>query len=147
MWFTTPKASLSLVNHEILVGGWRKFSGRFPRYRWNRLCLTPFLTLPSQTLLPSSLKLQNFTTRNGSLMIVCVQIWHLFHISDRRYRFKINFCVFNERLFAYCRPTYFCLWTRWMRIRVNLLMMYNFGLSGVTQFYEFIDFEGLDSQH
>ena len=35
--------------------------------------LTPFLTLPSpQPLLPSPLKLQNFTTQNGSLMIVCV---------------------------------------------------------------------------
>ena len=49
-------------------------------------------------LLPSPLKLQNFTTPNESLMnvcCVCVYIWHLFHIRDRRYRFEINFCVFN----------------------------------------------------
>ena len=48
--------------------------------------------------LPSPLRLQNFTTPNGSQMsvcCVCVQIWHLFHIRDRRYRIEINFCVFN----------------------------------------------------
>ena len=33
--------------------------------------LTPFLTLRSQPLLPSPLKLQKFTTRNESLMNVC----------------------------------------------------------------------------
>ena len=34
--------------------------------------LTPFLTLPSQPVLPSPpLKLQNFTTPNESLMSVC----------------------------------------------------------------------------
>ena len=33
--------------------------------------LTPFLTLPSQPLLPSPLKLKNFTTPNESLMSVC----------------------------------------------------------------------------
>ena len=60
--------------------------------------LTPFLTLPSQPFLPSPFKLQNFTTPNESLMNVCcgcVQIWHLFHTRDRRYRFEINFCVFH----------------------------------------------------
>ena len=50
--------------------------------------LTPFLTLPSQPLLPSPLQLQNFITLNGSLMsvfvCVCVQIWHLLHMRDRR---------------------------------------------------------------
>ena len=40
--------------------------------------LTPFLTLPFQPLLPSPLKLQNFTTPKGSLISVCLQIWHLF---------------------------------------------------------------------
>ena len=35
--------------------------------------LTPFLTLPSQPLLPSPLKLQNFITPNETLMcVVCV---------------------------------------------------------------------------
>ena len=33
--------------------------------------LTPFLTLPSQPILPSPLKLENFTTPNESLMSVC----------------------------------------------------------------------------
>ena len=61
--------------------------------------LTPFLTLPSQPLLPFPLKLQNFTTPNGSLMSVCVQIWHLFYIRDRRYRFEnISVCLINEYL-------------------------------------------------
>ena len=60
--------------------------------------LTPFLTLPSQPLLPYPLKLQNFTTQSESLMkvcCVCVQIWHLFHVHDKKYRVEINFCVFN----------------------------------------------------
>ena len=39
--------------------------------------LTPFLTLPSQPVLPSPLKLQNFTTPNDSLM------------GYRKYRLKI----------------------------------------------------------
>ena len=60
--------------------------------------LTPFLLLPSQTLLPSPFKLHNFTNPNGSLMsvcCVCVHILHLFHIRDIRYRIEISFCVFN----------------------------------------------------
>ena len=60
--------------------------------------LTPFLTLLSQTLLPSPLKLQNFTTPSESLMSMCgvfVQIWHLFPIHDRKYRIEIIFFVFN----------------------------------------------------
>ena len=37
--------------------------------------LTSFLTLPSQPVLPSPLKLQNFTTSNESLMsVVCVYV-------------------------------------------------------------------------
>ena len=39
--------------------------------------LTPFLTQPSQPILPS-LKLQNFTTPNETLLSMCLQIWHLF---------------------------------------------------------------------
>ena len=68
---------------------------------------TPFLTLPSQPLLPSPLKLQNFTTPNESLMsvcCVCAQIWHLFHIRDRKYtRIKlISVCLINDySLIAY----------------------------------------------
>ena len=60
--------------------------------------LTTILTLPSQPLLPFSIKLQNFTTPKEALMsvrCVYVQIWHLFHIRDRKYRIKINFRVFN----------------------------------------------------
>ena len=60
--------------------------------------LTPFSTLPYQPLLPSPLKLHNFTTPNETLMsvwFVCVQIWHLFHICDRKDCIKINFWVFN----------------------------------------------------
>ena len=41
--------------------------------------LTPFLTLPSQPLLPSPLKLQNFTTPNETLMSVCVDLASLSH--------------------------------------------------------------------
>ena len=44
----------------------------------------------------ASLKLQNFTTPNGSLLsvcYVCMQIWHIFHIRDRRYRIEINLCA------------------------------------------------------
>ena len=60
--------------------------------------LTPFLILPSKPILPSPLKLQNFKTPNESLIsvcCVCVQIWHVFHIRDRKYIIEINFCVFN----------------------------------------------------
>ena len=42
--------------------------------------LTPFLTLPSQPLLPSHLKLQNYTTPNGSLMSVCADLGSLSHM-------------------------------------------------------------------
>ena len=59
--------------------------------------LTLFLTLPSQPVLPSPLKLQNFTTPNESLMSVCVQIWHLFHIRDKKIELKlISVCLINE---------------------------------------------------
>ena len=43
-------------------------------------------TLP--TLLPSPLKLQNFTTLDKLLK-------YLLHVRDRKYGFEINFCVFN----------------------------------------------------
>ena len=36
--------------------------------------LTPFLTLPSQPLLSSHIKLQNFKTLNESLMSVCADL-------------------------------------------------------------------------
>ena len=49
--------------------------------------LTPFLSQPS------TLKLQNFTTPNEC---VCVMIWRVFHICDKKYRFKISLCVFND---------------------------------------------------
>ena len=48
--------------------------------------LTPFLTLPTQPLLPSPLKLQNFTIPNESLMSALVQFWHLFHVRYRKYK-------------------------------------------------------------
>ena len=41
--------------------------------------LTPFLILPSQPLLPPPLKLQNFTTQNGSLICVCADLASLSH--------------------------------------------------------------------
>ena len=37
----------------------------------NEIILTPFLTLPSQPLLPFPLKQQNFTPKKESLMSVC----------------------------------------------------------------------------
>ena len=77
--------------------------------------LTPFLSLHSQLILPSLLKLQSQMIPNECGLCVCGKILHLFHIRDRKYRFKINFYVFNKWLFAYCRPTYICLWTRSMR--------------------------------
>ena len=47
--------------------------------------LTPLLTIPSQPLLPSPLKLKKIITQNESLMSVGVQIWHLFYIRYRKY--------------------------------------------------------------
>ena len=52
---------------------------------FNVIILTLFLNLPLQPLLPSPLKLHNFTTPNESPMsvcCVCVQIWHPFHVRD-----------------------------------------------------------------
>ena len=59
--------------------------------------LTPFLTLPSQPLLPSPLKLQNFTTPNEPLMSVCcVQIWHIFHVHVESIASKLFFYELAE---------------------------------------------------
>ena len=46
-----------------------------------KFILTPFLTLPSQPLLPSPLKLHKFTTPKGSLMSVCSDLASLPHTS------------------------------------------------------------------
>ena len=42
--------------------------------------------------LPSPLKLKNFTTKNESLMSVCADLASL---SRTKYKFEINFCVFD----------------------------------------------------
>jgi hypothetical protein len=41
---------------------------------------------------PSTFPLQRQMNPNEC---VCVKIWHLFHIRDKKYRFEINFYVFN----------------------------------------------------
>ena len=68
--------------------------------------LTPFLTLPSQHLLHSPLKLQNFTTPNEPLMsvcFVCVQIWHFFftHMIESIDSKLISVCLINDYSLKY----------------------------------------------
>ena len=68
------------------------------------------LGLPSQPLLPSSLSYITLQSQMNPNECVCVKIWRVFHIQDRKYRFEINFysvCLINDySVFNYCRPTY-----------------------------------------
>ena len=57
-------------------------------------------------------------------MSVCVKIWNLFHICDRKYRFEINFCL----LMIICLlPSYkyIFLWTRRLQMYKGLLKINN----------------------
>ena len=64
--------------------------------------LTPFLTLPSQPLLPSPVKLQNFKTP------VCrfgISFTYVIESIDQK---LISVCLNNDYS-HYCLATYFCL--------------------------------------
>ena len=54
-------------------------------------------SLPNPFYLPllSCRILQPLMNPNECVLCVCVKIWHLFHICDRKYRFEINFCVYG----------------------------------------------------
>ena len=82
--------------------------------------LSPFLTLPFQPLYLPLFSYRTLQPQMNHLWVcVCVQIWHFFYVSDRKYRFEINFCVFNYWLLSYCLATYFCLWTRSILFHFN----------------------------
>ena len=58
--------------------------------------LTPFLTLPSQPLLPSPLNLQNFATPNESLMCMCrfgLSITYVIEVIESK---LIYACLIND---------------------------------------------------
>ena len=93
--------------------------------------LNPIFPTPST----SPLKLQNFTTQNGSLMGVCcvsVHIWHLFHIGiDSKlisvYLINDYSLIADLRIFVYGRAE--CSSISLECIKVKLLILNNFGLT------------------
>ena len=68
--------------------------------------LTPFLSLPSQPLLPSPLKLQNFTISNAPLMSACcvcrfgISFTYVVTSIDSK---LISVCLINCNIFVYGR--------------------------------------------
>ena len=88
---------------------------------FNSTSLTP--------LLPSPLKLQNFTTPNECVLCVCVKIWYLFHIHDSK---LISVCLINDysliadlHIFVYKRTE--CASISLECTKVKLLILNNFG--------------------
>ena len=70
---------------------------------------------------------------NECVLCVCVKIWHLLHICDRKYRFEINFYVFindysliaDLHIFVYGRAE--CATISLECTKVKLLILDNFG--------------------
>ena len=57
---------------------------------------------------------------------MCVKIWRVFHICDRKYRFEINFCVDDLYVFVYGSAGYAT--TSLECTKVKLLILNNFAL-------------------